>query len=46
VTSAKIITRKAHTVCKTLAESGISLPTPSQSHVYKATEKMDILWKL
>jgi len=39
VTSAKLSTRKAHTVCKTLAKSGISLPTPSQSGVYKATMK-------
>ena len=39
VTSAKLSTKKAHTVCKTLAKSGISLPTPSQSGVYKATMK-------
>jgi len=39
VTAAKLSTRKAHTVCKTLAKSGISLPIPSQSGVYKATMK-------
>ena len=37
VTAAKLSTRKAHTVCKTLARGGISLS--SQSAVYKATIK-------
>ena len=39
VTKAKLSSRKAHTVCKTLAKDGISIPTPSQSGVYKATMK-------
>lgn len=39
VTTAKLSSRKAHTVCKTLAKDGISIPTPSQSGVYKATMK-------
>ena len=37
VTSGKLNTRKVHTVCKTLAQRLISLPTPSQSGVYKTT---------
>ena len=36
VTTAKLSTRKAHKVCKTLSESGVSIPTPSQSGVYRA----------
>lgn len=39
VTTAKLSTRKAHKVCKTLSESGVSLPTPTQSGVYKAVMK-------
>ena len=39
VAKAKLSTRKAHTACKTLAKDGISVPTPSQSGVYKATMK-------
>ena len=36
VTAAKLSTKKAHKVCKTLSESGVSIPTPSQSGVYRA----------
>ena len=36
VTTAKLSTRKAHKVCKTLSESGVSILTPSQSGVYRA----------
>ena len=36
VTTAKLSTKKAHKVCKTLSESGVSIPTPSQSGVYRA----------
>ena len=36
VTTAKLSTRKAHKVCKTLSESGASIPTLSQSGVYRA----------
>jgi len=36
VTTAKLSTRKAHKVCKTLSESEVSIPTPTQSSVYKA----------
>ena len=36
VTTAKLSTRKAHKVCKTLSESGVSIPTLSQSGVYRA----------
>ena len=36
VTTAKLSTRKAHKVCKTLSESGVSIPTPSQRCVYRA----------
>ena len=39
VTKAKLSSRKAYTVCKTLAKDGISIPTPSESVVYKATMK-------
>ena len=39
VTTAKLSTRKAHKVCKTLSESGVSIPTPSQSGVYRAVIK-------
>ena len=39
VTTAKLSTRKAHKVCKTLSDSGISLPTPTQSGLYKAVLK-------
>ena len=35
-TTAKLSTRKAHKVCKTLSESGVSILTPSQSGVYRA----------
>ena len=34
VTTAKLSTRKAHKVCKTLSESGVSMPAPRQSGVY------------
>ena len=39
VTSGKLTgsTRKLHTVCKTLAQRLVSLPTPSQSGVYKTS---------
>src|SRR6218665_427317 len=37
VPSGKLSTREIHTVCKTLAQRLISLPTPSQSGVYKTT---------
>ena len=33
---AKLSARRAHKVCKTLSESGVSIPTPSQSGVYRA----------
>ena len=36
VTTVKLSTRKAHKVCKTLSASSVSVPTPSQSGVYKA----------
>ena len=36
VTTAKLSTRKAHKVCKTLSESGVSIPTSSQSDVYRS----------
>ena len=36
VTTAKLSTKKAHKVCKTLSESGVSIPTPSQSGLYRA----------
>ena len=36
VTTAKLSTRKAHKVCKMLSENGVSIPTPSQSGVYRA----------
>ena len=36
VTTAKLSTKKAHKVCKTLSESGVSIPTPSQSGFYRA----------
>ena len=36
VTTLKLSTRKAHKVCKMLSESGVSIPTPSQSGVYRA----------
>ena len=36
MTTAKLGTRKAHKVCKTLSESGVPIPTPSQSGVYRA----------
>jgi hypothetical protein len=39
VTTAKLSTRKAHKVCETLSESGVSIPTPTQSGVYKAVMK-------
>jgi len=39
VTIAKLSTWKAQKVCKTLSESGISIPTPTQSGVYKAVMK-------
>ena len=39
VTTVKLSTRKAHKVCKTLSESGVSIPTPSQSGVYRAVIK-------
>ena len=39
VTKAKLSTRKAHKVCKTLSESGVSIPTPSQSGVYRGVIK-------
>ena len=39
VTTAKLSTRKAHRVCKTLSESGVSVLTPSQSGVYRAVIK-------
>lgn len=32
-------TRKAHKVCEILSESGVSIPTPTQSGVYKAVMK-------
>ena len=35
VTTAKLSTRKDHKVYKTLSESGVSIPTPSQSGVYR-----------
>ena len=37
VTSGKLSIRKVHTVCKPLALRVISLPTPSQSGVFKTT---------
>jgi len=39
VTKAKLSTRKAHKVCETLFESGVCIPTPTQSGVYKAVMK-------
>ena len=33
VTIAKLSTRKIHKVCETLSESGVSIPTPTQSGV-------------
>lgn len=50
VTIAKLSTRKAHKVCETLSESGVSIHTPTQSGVYKAVMKegeklKGILWK-
>ena len=45
VTTAKLSTRKAHKVCKTLSESGVSFPTPSQSGVYRAVMRKEELKK-
>ena len=45
VTIAKLSTRKAHKVCKTLSESGVSIPTPSQSGVYRAVMRKEELKK-
>ena len=39
VISAKISTKKAHKVCKTLSESGIPIHTPTQSGIYKGVMK-------
>ncbi len=39
VISAKISTKKAYKVCKTLSESGISVYTPTQSGIYKGVMK-------
>ena len=45
VTTAKLSTKKAHKVCKTLSESGVSIPTPSQSGVYRAVMRKEELKK-
>ena len=42
VTTAKLSTRKAHKVWKTLSESGVSIPTPSESGVYRAVIKKEL----
>ena len=39
VTSAKLSKRKPHKVRKTWSESGVSIPTSSQSAVYRAVIK-------
>ena len=41
VTTAKLSTRKAHKVCKALSESGVSIPIPSQSGVYRAVMRKE-----
>ena len=45
VTTTKLSTRKSHKVCKILLESGVSIPTPSQSVVYRAIIKKEELKK-
>ena len=45
LTAAKLSTRKAHKVCKTLSESGVSIPTPSQRGVYRAVMRKEKLKK-
>ena len=42
VTTAKLSTRKAHKVCKTLSESGVSIPTLSQSGINRAVIKKEL----
>ena len=39
VTTTKLNTRKAHKVWKALSKNGVSLPTPSQSGIYRAVIK-------
>jgi len=39
VTKNMLSTKKASSICKTLNDEGINLPTPSQSGIYKATFK-------
>ena len=45
MTTAKLSTRKADKVCKTLSESGVSIPTPSQSDVYRTVMRKKELKK-
>ena len=39
VTRAKISTRKSARICSELSDSGVAIPTPSQSGIYKAVMK-------